>query len=75
MSGLITLLTVADILSKEGRFEDYRHQIAFLALAGEPWDYMGSRRSIVELTPGDHSVFGNAPPINLASVSTVITFL
>ena len=71
MSGLLTLLTVIDILSKKTSATDYRHRLAFAALSSEPWDYMGSRRMIVEMTPGDHAAYGEEPPLNLSSISKV----
>lgn len=60
MSGLIAMLAAADELGKAQcrQAKSYRRRIVFLALAGEPWDYMGSRRLLWEMQQGSNATAG-----------------
>lgn len=66
MSGLIALLVAARLLSTGGHAESYARHIVFTTLVGEPWDYMGSRKFLWDLTTGastleplaDHNIAG-----------------
>ena len=53
LSGLIALLTAAKILGSplntDTRTATYRRTIVFLAMTGEPWDYMGSKRLLWDM--------------------------
>eukprot|EP00798_Chlamydomonas_sp_ICE-L_P024579 gene24579-10192_t len=50
-SGLVAMLTAMDLLKIGADPSAYTRRIIFLALAGEPWGYMGSRRLLWELDP------------------------
>ncbi|GAX77223.1 hypothetical protein CEUSTIGMA_g4669.t1 [Chlamydomonas eustigma] len=50
LSGLIAMLTAMTILSLNDVGRDYERQLAFLAVAGEDWDYMGSRRLLLDMS-------------------------
>jgi hypothetical protein len=53
MSGLIAMLAAASILGNAGgagAAPRYAKRIAFAALAGEPWGYMGSKRMLFEVS-------------------------
>ncbi|KAI8468238.1 MAG: Nicastrin-domain-containing protein [Monoraphidium minutum] len=60
LSGLVALLAAADILgaAPPARSRAYARQIVFLALAGEPWGYMGSKAFLWELERGGAAVEG-----------------
>lgn len=64
------MLTAMDILS-QALDKDIPNRLAFVALAGEPWDYMGSRRMLLEMSAGEHSIFGNSTPFELSSIAQV----
>lgn len=66
------MLVAADLLKDGASQELSTHRIAFLALAGESWDYMGSKRMIWELGQGK-STSGNTVPFNLDDVDKVRT--
>lgn len=64
------MLVAADLLKDGASEEDSTHRVAFLALAGEPWDYMGSKRMIWELGQGK-GASGNSIPFDLDNVDKV----
>jgi nicastrin len=87
LSGLIAMLAAAYALresAKEAAAADasspspwpalFTRRVAFLALAGEPWGYMGSRRFLYELDSGNATWAEAAlgPGASLADVSAVI---
>ncbi|KAG6547977.1 hypothetical protein Mapa_010799 [Marchantia paleacea] len=58
LSGLIAMLAAADALSRVPDVDEFQKQIVFLALTGEAWGYLGSRRFISELAGGNPSISG-----------------
>ena len=58
LSGLAALLSAASALGATGASASYSRQVVFLALAGEPWGYMGSRAFLWELERGGVTVEG-----------------
>lgn len=62
LSGLIAMLAAAEILGSEANsaavVEKYSRRVVFLAVMGEPWDFMGSRRLLWEMEQGSSSVDG-----------------
>lgn len=68
LSGLITMMAAMSILRDTGQAATYTRQLAFLALAGEPWDYMGSRRLLLEIEYNSTSVAG----LNMSNLDQII---
>ena len=58
ISGLIAMLAAAEILGNSSQASSYEKRVVFLALAGEPWGYMGSKRFLWELHTGENSTAG-----------------
>lgn len=64
LSGLIAMLGALSVLhttlttSGSSAASTYSKRIVFLALAGEPWGYMGSRRLLYEASTGSNSTAG-----------------
>eukprot|EP00884_Botryococcus_braunii_P020474 jgi/Botrbrau1/710/Bobra.160_2s0033.1 len=58
MSGLISMLAAAEILGNSSDAKFFRRRLVFVALAGEPWGYMGSKRLLWELQQGLPSTQG-----------------
>eukprot|EP00873_Tetraselmis_striata_P019094 jgi/Tetstr1/439358/TSEL_027793.t1 len=56
MSGLIALLVAAKLLSAGDQAASYERHLVFAPLAGEPWDYMGSRKFLWDLTTGESTL-------------------
>ena len=64
LSGLIAMLVAAQVLgnntssssSTQAVRRQYKKRIAFLALMGEPWDFMGSRRVLWGIEQGSAAV-------------------
>ncbi len=54
------MLAAVDALGSSGQASTYSKQLVFLAVVGEPWDYMGSRRFLWELARGSETVQGLA---------------
>jgi nicastrin len=48
-------------------FSSYSKRIVFMALAGEPWGYMGSRRLLYEAASGSNNTAG----LNMSLVEQV----
>ncbi|GMH36455.1 hypothetical protein BSKO_04323 [Bryopsis sp. KO-2023] len=71
LSGLIAMLVAADLLKGAESSESDTHRIAFNALAGEPWGYMGSKRMMWELGEGKE-FSNNTVPFNLDDVEKFI---
>lgn len=64
LSGLVAMLAALNILQTTLNTADsyagssYSKRIVFLALAGEPWSYMGSRRMLYEAATGSNNTAG-----------------
>ncbi|KAL2608334.1 hypothetical protein R1flu_026907 [Riccia fluitans] len=58
LSGLIAMLAAADALSRVPDVDQFQKQIIFLAVTGEAWGYLGSRRFLRELASGNPSLSG-----------------
>eukprot|EP00877_Chromochloris_zofingiensis_P006849 jgi/Chrzof1/2417/Cz11g14180.t1 len=58
LSALVTLLTTVYGLQQVNVSTTYSKQLVFVALTGEPWDYLGSRRFLWELARGSETVQG-----------------
>eukprot|EP00959_Pyramimonas_sp_CCMP1952_P430637 9019257-Pyramimonas_sp.AAC.2 len=62
LSGLLIMLTAVELLSRWGytRTGEPRHaaRVAFAALAGEDWGYVGSQHMIADLQAGSDNVGG-----------------
>jgi nicastrin len=62
LSGLIAMLATAQVLGSTENspliVQKYQKRVVFLAVMGEPWDFMGSRRLLWELENGGLSVQG-----------------
>lgn len=58
MSGLVALLAVIEVLAHKIDQSKMKRRIAFAALAGEPWGYMGSKQLLWQLHQGAESVEG-----------------
>lgn len=68
LTGLIAMLAAIDILRQTNASLTYTRRLAFLAMAGEPWDYMGSRRLLFDMYQNSTSTAG----LNLALIDQVI---
>ena len=68
LSGLIALLVAADALSQAAEAEAYDRHVVFAPLAGEPWDFMGSRKLLWDLSTGADTV----QPLNRHKVAGVV---
>ncbi|GAX78406.1 hypothetical protein CEUSTIGMA_g5848.t1 [Chlamydomonas eustigma] len=69
LSGLIAMLTAMTILKSNGVDSNYDRQLAFLAVAGEDWDYMGSRRLLLDMSILNTT---STSGLNLALIDQVI---
>ena len=58
LSGLLTLLGVAEVLGNSSAPGAFQRRVVFVALAGEPWGYMGSRRLLWAMDQSQASVTG-----------------
>lgn len=58
LSGLVALLGAMHALTAAGASSTYNKRVVFLALAGEPWGYMGSRRFLYEAATGSNATAG-----------------
>lgn len=58
MSGLAGMLTAAELLSNQSEPASFKRRLVFMALAGEPWQGMGSKRLLWELSQGQNSTRG-----------------
>lgn len=58
MSGLTAMLTAAELLSNNSEPASFKRRLVFTALAGEPWQNMGSKRLLWELSTGENSTRG-----------------
>lgn len=58
MSGVVTLLAAATLLAQSGAAANYSRQLVFSAVAGESWDYMGSRRMLFDMSNGTSATAG-----------------
>jgi nicastrin len=73
LSGLIAMLTALHALlssatsSSSSSSSSYSKRIVLLALAGEPWGYMGSRRLLFEAASGSNNTAG----LNMSLVEQV----
>ncbi|KAF6250532.1 Nicastrin-domain-containing protein [Scenedesmus sp. NREL 46B-D3] len=76
LSGLIAMLAALQALHRSATsssggsagFSGYSKRLVFMALAGEPWGYMGSRRLLFEAATGSNSTAG----LNMSLVEQVI---
>ena len=68
ISGLISLLTVVDALSRVDGLKDLDKQLVFAVFTGEAWGYLGSRRFLLELDQHSDAVSG----LDLALIETVL---
>lgn len=68
LSGLISLLAAMELLRLTGASSTYTRQLVFIALGGETWDYMGSRRLMWEMEGNGTAVSG----LDLERVDQVI---
>ncbi|ORX62736.1 hypothetical protein DM01DRAFT_320421 [Hesseltinella vesiculosa] len=50
LSGLVTLLTVADTLSKQPAIANGNKHVLYTAFAAEPWGFAGSKRFLQDIT-------------------------
>ena len=67
LSGLIAMLTAAEILGNSTLASRYERRLVFAAFAGEPWGYMGSKRFLWEL----HSRENSTKPLTLKAIDQV----
>ena len=58
MSGVVTLLAAATLLARSGMAASYSRQLVFGAVAGESWDFMGSRRMLFDMSNGTSATAG-----------------
>ena len=59
MGSLIALLVAAQVLGNNSALTaGYKRQVVLAALAGETWDYMGSRRLLWEMAGAQNSTEG-----------------
>ena len=58
LSGLVAMLAAAEALGNASAAGNYSRRLGFVALAGEPWGLMGSRRLLWQMHAGDPSVHG-----------------
>eukprot|EP00210_Caulerpa_lentillifera_P002616 g2503.t1 len=73
LASLIVMLSAIEILNQKSDFKQYKKQLAFIAFAGEPWDFMGSKRFLWELTKEQDSIFDQRKlPFNLTQLTQVI---
>ncbi|CAL5224917.1 g7683 [Coccomyxa viridis] len=68
LSGLIALLAAAEILGNSSMAAGYQRRLVFVAFAGEPWGYMGSKRFLWELHNGENST----RPLSLEAIEQVV---
>lgn len=72
ISGLIAMMAAAQVLGSTENdplvVQSYQKRIIFLAVTGEPWGYMGSRRLLWEMENGNLSVQG----LELDSIEGII---
>lgn len=55
------MLAAVHLLDQAQQWGFYSRRLVFLALVGEPWDYMGSRRLLWEIKNGSVTVAGLDP--------------
>ena len=68
LSGLVTMLAAMDLLRSSSTSANYNRRLIFIALAGEPWGYMGSRRllwEMLEMGPSGQSLGTQGLDLNL----------
>ena len=58
LSGLLTMMGVAEVLGNSSAPGAFQRRIVFVALAGESWGYMGSKRLLWALDQSHTSVAG-----------------
>lgn len=58
MSGMVTLLAAATLLARSNNSAAYSRQLVFAGVAGESWDYMGSRRLLFDMSNGTSATAG-----------------
>ncbi len=65
LSGLVAMLAAADALGRAAHHprnkaaaKPYARRLVFTALAGEAWDFMGSRRLLWEMHKGSSATAG-----------------
>jgi len=63
LSGLVALLGAMHALKAAGASSTYTKRVVFLAVAGEPWGYMGSRRFLYEAATGSNATAGLDLPL------------
>ena len=52
------MLAAAEALGSSGHAAQYRRRLVFVALSGEPWGLMGSKRLLWELAAGGNATSG-----------------
>ena len=57
MLGALSVLQ-STLKTTGGATSSYSNRIVYLALAGEPWGYMGSRRLLYEASTGSNNTVG-----------------
>ncbi|KAL2897351.1 Nicastrin [Bienertia sinuspersici] len=68
LSGLVALLAAVDALSHSDYLKSFTKQLVFLALTGEAWGFLGSRRFLHELELQSDAVAG----LNITLIETVL---
>lgn len=58
LAGLVSMMAAATVLAASGAAPTYSRQVVFAALAGEAFDYMGSRRMLYEMSMNSSFVRG-----------------
>ncbi|KAK4878728.1 hypothetical protein RN001_011234 [Aquatica leii] len=79
ITGIVTLLTVADYLKRMvGDDENYEKNVLFALFNGESYDYIGSQRMVYDMSRGDFPVKYEAdaknpvPTIDLTDISLFV---
>lgn len=67
MSGLVALLVSMELLGSKIAQASMSRRVAFAALAGEPWGFMGSKQLLWQLHQGSDSLDG----LQLSSIDQV----
>eukprot|EP00195_Chlamydomonas_chlamydogama_P012863 CAMPEP_0202894688 /NCGR_PEP_ID=MMETSP1392-20130828/4034_1 /ASSEMBLY_ACC=CAM_ASM_000868 /TAXON_ID=225041 /ORGANISM="Chlamydomonas chlamydogama, Strain SAG 11-48b" /LENGTH=710 /DNA_ID=CAMNT_0049579449 /DNA_START=101 /DNA_END=2233 /DNA_ORIENTATION=+ len=68
LSGLVTMLAAMELLRVTNASSTYTRQLLFVAMTGEPWDYMGSRRMLWEMDKNSTTTSG----LDLSRIDQVI---